>query len=122
MAIAAQFDLELIQYNVVNAFVHAKLPYKIYIRIPLGYEKSGTVLLLRKALYGLKESPLLWQRHFSASLRREGYLLVPHKPCYFTKNGIVIFFYIDDIVVAYGKERKRAAVKLIEHLAETYKL
>jgi len=60
MALAARFDLDLFQYDVVNAFVHAKLHYRIYMRMPPGYEKPNTVLLFKKALYGLKESPLLW--------------------------------------------------------------
>jgi hypothetical protein len=37
MAIAAKFDLELKQYNVTNAFVHATLDCDIYIRMPQGY-------------------------------------------------------------------------------------
>jgi hypothetical protein len=59
MAIAARFDLELIQYNVVNAFVNAKLLDAVFITLLLGYRKPREVLLLHKALYGLQISPLL---------------------------------------------------------------
>jgi hypothetical protein len=42
--IASQFDLELIQYVVVNAFVHAPFDQDIFMRMPRGYEKKGTIL------------------------------------------------------------------------------
>jgi hypothetical protein len=59
MAIAARFDLELIQYDVVNAFVNADLLFEVYIKLPPSYQKGGVVLRLRKALYGLRQAPLL---------------------------------------------------------------
>ena len=44
MAIAAKFDLELKQYDVTNAFVHAAIDREIYMRMPRGYQKPGTLL------------------------------------------------------------------------------
>jgi hypothetical protein len=43
MAIAAKFDLELKQYDVTNAFVHAAIDREIYMRMPRGYQKPGTL-------------------------------------------------------------------------------
>jgi hypothetical protein len=37
IAIAAKFDLEIKQYDVTNAFVHAAINREIYIRILKGY-------------------------------------------------------------------------------------
>lgn len=37
MAIAARFDLELLQYDAVNAFVNADLKQDIYMRMPPGF-------------------------------------------------------------------------------------
>ena len=59
MAIAAKHDLELKQYDVTNAFVHATMDREIYMRMPRGYKKKGTILRVQKALYGLRISPLL---------------------------------------------------------------
>ena len=59
MAISARFDLELVQYDVVNAFVHALLPYNVFMKMLPGYTKQGKVLLLKRALYRLREAPLL---------------------------------------------------------------
>jgi hypothetical protein len=59
LAIAARFNLELKQFNVTNAFIHALINRIVYIRMPKGYSVLGTVLKLNKALYSLRISPLL---------------------------------------------------------------
>ena len=73
LSMAARFDLELIQYDVTNAFVHAKLDREVYMRQPVGYRKPGTILRLHKALYGLRISPLLWHKLFTSTLKDLGF-------------------------------------------------
>jgi hypothetical protein len=116
MAIAAKFDLELIQFDVVNAFVNAALPNPVFMTLPPGYRTPGKVLRLNKALYGLRMSPLLWQKEFSSTLRSAGYGPIPHEPCCYTKDGILIFFYIDDVVIAYPKGKDHLAQALVAKL------
>jgi hypothetical protein len=62
MAMTARFDLKTRQLDAVNAFVNCDLDKVVYIRLPPGFEKPGKVLLLKKALYRLRRSPLLWQQ------------------------------------------------------------
>jgi hypothetical protein len=61
MAITIKFNLEIIQIDVVNAFINCDLNEVIYIKLPLGFNKGkiDKVLCLRKALYGLRRLPLL---------------------------------------------------------------
>jgi hypothetical protein len=122
IAIAAQFDPELIQYDVTNAFVNAELEQEIYMRMLPGYRRPGTVLRLRKALYGLRQAPLLWQQHFTATLRDIGFLPVPHEPCCYTKNGVLVFFYVDDIVLAYRQSQQQEIDKIVQVLQSKYHL
>jgi hypothetical protein len=91
-------------------------------RMPPGYKKQGTILQLNKALYGLRISPLLWQRHFTAFLTELGFSPVPHEPCSMIRDGVFIFFYVDDIVLAYHKRHKEAARKVEEELRKRYTL
>ena len=62
VAIAAYFDLEIKQFDVVNAFINAvrssELPLVIY-KLPLGFKKLGYVAKVDRALYGLRDSPTL---------------------------------------------------------------
>jgi hypothetical protein len=59
IAIAARYDLELLQYDAVNAFVNAELDEEVFMKMPPGHRKARTILKLRKALYSLRRSPLL---------------------------------------------------------------
>jgi hypothetical protein len=121
MAIAAHHDLELKQYDVTNTFVHATIDRDVYIRMPYGYRKLGTILQLNKALYGLRVSPLLWQKEFTSTLKALGFQIVPHEPCCLIKDGIFIFFYVDDIILAYDKKKEREeAQQTIKCLQEKY--
>jgi hypothetical protein len=60
MAIVAVFDLETWQYDAINAFVNASLTPPICCKAPPGFDKTGQVLMVHRALYGLKISPNLW--------------------------------------------------------------
>ena len=60
MAIAAAHDLETMQFDAINAFTNSDLDETVYIEFPDGFGTAGMCLLLLKALYGLKRSPLLW--------------------------------------------------------------
>ena len=76
MAITAYFDIETRQMDVINAFVNCDLDEVVYMRLPLGFEKPGKVLLLNKALYGLRRSPLLWQKKLTDAFTNLGFELV----------------------------------------------
>jgi hypothetical protein len=120
MAIAAKFDLELKQYDVTNAFVHAAIDREVYMRMPRGYQKPGTLLRLQKALYGLRISPLLWQKEFTATLAEIGFKQIPQEPCCMIKNRVIIFFYVDDIIIAYHSKQQQEATKAIKTIQEKY--
>ncbi|KAM4064280.1 reverse transcriptase (RNA-dependent DNA polymerase) [Hirsutella rhossiliensis] len=110
MAISAEFDLELDQMDAVNAFVNCPLEDEVvYMRMPPGFVKPGRVLLLRKALYGLRRSPLLWQQHLTGTL------------CY-EKGAILVFFYVDDIIWAYKKGDQEVAKEAIRGLQARYQM
>ena len=123
MAIAAEFDLELDQMDAVNAFVNCPLEEEVvFMRMPPGFSKPGRILLLRKALYGLRRSPLLWQQHLTRSLEELGFEKVPQEPCVMKKGAVIVFFYVDDIVWAYKNEDQGIAKEAMRGLRERYKM
>ena len=73
--------------------------------MPVGYKKKRKVLYLYKVLYGLKKLPLLWQRHFKSSLIKIGFNTILHEPCYIIKEGVFIFFYINNIIFTFRKNK-----------------
>ena len=60
MAIATQFDLKMLSYDAINAFINTPLNKIIYIKILIRHKEKGKILHLYKVLYGLKKLPLLW--------------------------------------------------------------
>ena len=88
--------------------------------MPMGYKEKGKVLYLYKVLYGLKKSPLLWQRYFKSSLTEMGFSTVPHKPYYIIKERVLIFFYINDIVFMFRKNKTGIIKGVIKELKIKY--
>lgn len=120
MAIAAEYDLELEQMDAVNAFVNCDLDEVVFMRMPPGFEKYGTVLRLKKALYGLRRSPLLWQRDLTTTLQDLGFKEIPQEPCVMHKNGVIVFFFVDDIIWAFRKVDKALAKEAMAGLQRKY--
>jgi Reverse transcriptase (RNA-dependent DNA polymerase) len=98
MAITAVYDLEAYQLDAVNAFTNSYLDETVYCDFPDGFQQDDHCILLIRALYGLRRSPLLWLKEFSTSLRDLGLQEVSGEPCLFmNKEGVIVFFYVDDI-------------------------
>jgi len=59
LALVAQHDLEMTQFNVKTAFLYGELKEEIYMKIPDGLEINNDedhILKLEKSLYGLKQA------------------------------------------------------------------
>ena len=123
LALTAKFDLEILQLNAVNAFIHAELlDETVFMRMPPGYAEQGKVLKLNKALYGLRCSPLLWQQKLTNEMKKLGYTEIPQEPCIVQRNGVICFFYVDDIVFAYWKDQSKEVKRTIASLSESLTL
>lgn len=104
MAIAAAFDLEAKQMDVVNAFTNSELDETVYCDCLEGFGEDGFCLLLLQALYGLRRSPLLWLRELTATLLKLRLTRVDEDTYLFTNDWLVVFFYVDDIVLLFHRD------------------
>src|SRR5580698_8673389 len=69
MAIAAANQLVIKQFDVKTAFLHGNLDEVIYMSQPEGFESvTDKVCLLKKSLYGLKQSPRQWRERITTFL------------------------------------------------------
>ena len=118
LALVAKFDLETLQLDAVNVFVHANLDETVFIKMPPGYNKQGKVLKLNKTLYGLRQSPLLWQQKLTDKIKKVGFEEIPQKPCVVQKNNIICFFYVNNIVFAFKKNQRKEVEKTIDSLSK----
>ena len=107
MALVAVFGLETRQLDAVNAFLNAKNDEPVYCFLPDGYKRPGKIMKVLRALYDQRKSPLLWLRTLSMKCTEMGLHQIPGEPCLFTnQNGVILFFYVDDIVIAYRPDQR----------------
>jgi hypothetical protein len=109
VALIAAFGLKVFQYNFLNAFRNAEDNCKIYVQTPEGYvNQFGPLLQLWQVLYGLKKALLLLYNNLCASLKDMGLKPVPGIPCLFMNKKLIVFFYVDNIVVLVRPEDLKA--------------
>ncbi|KAK1910416.1 hypothetical protein P3342_008295 [Pyrenophora teres f. teres] len=51
-----------------------------------------------------------------------GFLTVPHEPCCMIRDGVFIFFYVDDIILGNYLDKREVADKAVEELRKKYTL
>lgn len=123
ITIVAAFDLKTRQYDAVNAFANSPINKPTYCKPPNGWTGFQSILLLLlRALYGLKQSPALWNRHLSQTLIKIGLEPIPGIDCLFTNQFMLLFFFVDDIVVIYDRRYTKEVNKFQAQLFQTYEM
>ncbi len=118
LALVAQFDLEKLQFDAVNAFVQAELDETLFMGMPPGYSEHSKVPKLNRVLYGLRRSPLLWQQKLTDEMKKLGFKEIPQELYVVQENRIICFFYVDNIVFA---SKKTSVTRLKEQLPRSQK-
>ncbi|KAG8480197.1 hypothetical protein CXB51_024909 [Gossypium anomalum] len=119
LGIVAIHDLELEQLDVKTAFLHGELEENIYMQQPEGFtvsEKEDYVCLLKKSLYGLKQSPRQWYKRFDSFMTSHDFKRSSFDSCvYFKKNNdgsfVYLLLYVDDMLIAAKDKREIRKVK-----------
>jgi len=115
------------QMDVKTAFLNSKLKERIYIRQPEGFEVEGKedwVYLLKRALYGLKQSSREWYRTITAILAEFGFVRCKsdHSIFMLTRDGFTTYLalYVDDLLIISENDDHLAEVK--RRLAEKFEM
>ncbi|RVW41864.1 Retrovirus-related Pol polyprotein from transposon RE1 [Vitis vinifera] len=106
LTLSVQFDWEIRQLDVSNAFLHGILLENVYMEQPKGFVNSDFpdyVCKLNKSLYGLKQAPRAWFMRLSQTLLEFGFLSSPVDASLFVYHKghihLFILIYVDDILV-----------------------
>ncbi|GJW87533.1 retrotransposon protein, putative, ty1-copia subclass [Tanacetum coccineum] len=96
---------ELEQLDVKMSFLHGNLEEVIYMKQPQGYEQGNKVCLLKKSLYGLKQSPRQWYKRFDEYMLSNGFKRSSYDSCVYYRSYapgeyIYLLLYVDDILIA----------------------
>ncbi|KAK3002767.1 hypothetical protein RJ639_019013 [Escallonia herrerae] len=101
-------DLELEQLDVKTVFLHDKLEEQIFMHQPKGFmiqDKEDHVFLLKRSLYGLKQSPRQWYKLFDTFIVERRYTKSAYDSyvCYqrlADGSRIHLLLYVDDMLIA----------------------
>lgn len=91
------------QMDIPTAFLNGELENEIYIKAPEGVGQPDEVYKLKRALYGLKESPRCWNQRIDKFLQYNGYKRSCHDFCLYIKEDTSILIFVDDILLV-GKD------------------
>ena len=100
-------DMELEQLDVKTAFLHGDLEEEIYMQQPECFKepsKEDYVCLLKRLLYGLKQSPKQWYKRFDSFMVTHGYMRCEYDCCVYFRifvdvSYIFLALYVDDMLV-----------------------
>lgn len=109
LAITAELDLEADHLDVETAFLNGEIDQEIYMCQPEGFVEPGLenkVCLLKKAIYGLKQSSRLWYEKAREVLVKLNFVQSKIEPCIFFKNStnsvVFVALYVDDFFIFYN--------------------
>nr|GEV77678.1 retrotransposon protein, putative, Ty1-copia subclass [Tanacetum cinerariifolium] len=99
---------EGIDYNeldVKTVFLHGNLEEVIYMKQPPGYEQGNKVCLLKKSLYGLKQSHRQSYKRFDEYMMNNEFKRSSYDSCvyyrsYASGEYIYLLLYVDDMMIA----------------------
>ena len=81
---------------------------------------TNQFLRLNKALYGLKRSPYPWQKDLITTFKLLQYYPILQEQPIVIKSRVIVFYFVDDIVIAFKTTDCPQAMKLIDNLKKRY--
>ena len=102
ISIAALFDLEVHQFDVSTAYLHGDIDGEVYMEPPPGYQTEGTIWILLKGLYRLKQAGRIWYERLKANMNTLGFTQCPRNHAVFSigtwgsDDWAVCAFWVDD--------------------------
>ena len=118
----ATYHWDYHQLDIKNAFLHGDFHEEVYMEQPLWFVAQGEigrVCLLRKSLYGLKQSPRAWFGKFSQAVEEFGMQKSKSDHYIFYRNSslgiILLVVYVDDIVIIESDSKGISYLKSFLH-------
>ena len=124
------YTLELMDVN--NAYLNAPLQERVYMAQPEGYVQRGSggatlVWLLKKSLYGLRQSGRRWAEHLTEFLLSVGFTRCKSDPGVYVRTSasgkpILIAVYVDDIPGAFDEADRAEWEEIKRQFAVKYSI
>ena len=114
MSLARSWEISLA--DISTAFLHAAIEDKVHVWPPAEYYPQANCLWrLKRAMYGLRQSPKLWQDHFASTMVRLGFRrcksdsnLYCHK-----SRSLYVLAYVDDLLIVGDAKLKKEFIEAL---------
>ncbi len=114
MALARSWEISLA--DISTAFLHAAIEEVVHVWPPAEYYPEANCLWrLNRAMYGLRQSPRLWQDHYAAVMERLGFRrcksdsnLYCHK-----SRSLYVLAYVDDLLIVGDAKLKKEFIEAL---------
>lgn len=115
------FDMELQQMDVKTSFFHGYVEETIYMDQPEGYVDKNhpdIVCLLKRLLYGLKQSPRQCNNRFNEFMKSNSFERSQLDNCVYygrlhNEEYIYLLLYVDDILIASKNKKQVGELKIL---------
>lgn len=103
LAMAVRFNMIILMFDVITAYLNAKTTVEVYVRCPelysdLSDQPQAAFYRVERSLYGMKASGREWFHTLRDKLLELGFKQSPHEPCLFVHKRATIGTYVDDIM------------------------
>ena len=122
LTIAAVYDYEIKQIDVVTAFLNAPMNEEVYMELPDGYSSDGKVVRLLRAIYGTKQAPHSWNNTLDMQMKACGFNRLRSDACVYIKDKIIIGVFVDDFIILYHKSIESLWLSEKAKLFSTFKI
>ena len=123
MIIIAAFNLEIRQYDAINAFTNSEIDESTYCYSFDDWTESKNILLfLLRAFYDLKQFSALWYKHLSRTFFELSLKNVSRIECLFVNEYMILFFFVDDIAIMYDRRHMQKIEKFQFRLFQAYEM
>ena len=113
LVLAIRSGMRVHQLDIRTAFLHGEIDGNFFISPPPGLEicKKDEVLQLHKGLYGLKQSPRLWNDKWNIVMTGLGFTTLTSDECVFVRGKLWVLIYVDDILIMSQDDQEIEVVK-----------
>lgn len=125
-SLAAAKGWQVHQMDVKTAFLCSEIDTDVYVQVPDGLDIPADssfkrpCMKLKKGLYGLRQSPLLWFKTLKDFLVEQGFAQSEYDHSVFVKDDIITEIYVDDILITGASEE--IINKLKQQLSDRFEM
>lgn len=109
LTVSIQDGWKIHQIDYSNAFPKDKIDREVYMyaqKMMNGVTQGRICMFLEKGLYGLRESPRIWNELPENCLRNIVLESMAPAPCVFRAEGVRILCYVDELLVMAKDDKK----------------